>query len=79
MNEQIILNIKNHIDPKAEVLIDGSDCSLQVTVISEVFTDCNTIKRHRMINELFKEDILSGKLHALSIKTHTPAEYGNIK
>lgn len=75
MNEQIIQKIKDNIDAKAQVLVEGEDCSFQITVISEVFEGHTTIKKHRMINDLFKADILSGALHALSIKTYTPTEY----
>ena len=79
MNDQIIQNIKENIDAQAEVKIEGGDCSLQVTVISEKFVGLMTIKRHRMINDLFKQDILNGNLHALSIKTYTPEEYSSAK
>lgn len=75
MNEKIVQHIKKNIDPQAQVILEGNDCNLQVTVISNVFSAKSILTRHRMINDLFKADILSGQLHALSIKTYTPEEY----
>jgi BolA protein len=46
----------------------------RVTIVSEEFKGKPLIKRHRMINELLKEEFTQG-LHALQLVTKTPEEY----
>jgi len=56
----------------AQVETSGADCSFTIVVTSPEFEGKSPIQRHRMVNEIFKEKIASGELHALSIKTKTP-------
>lgn len=58
--------------PGSTVETSGTDCSFTVIVTSAEFEGKPPIQRHRMVNEIFKADIESGALHALSIKTKTP-------
>ena len=60
--------------PDAVVEATGADCSFEISVISDAFVGCNTLQRQKPILALFKEDIRSGALHALSIKARTPSE-----
>ena len=66
--EEVIEKIKSTI-PDAQVEINGEDCNLSVIVSSAEFAGKTPIQCHRMVNEAVKEDIMSGRLHALSIKT----------
>ena len=60
--------------PDANVKPEGADCNFSVTVISEAFAGLTPIQRQRPIMALFKDDITSGALHALSITAKAPSE-----
>lgn len=54
-------------------------CSLfvflfSVSIVSESFSGKPLIQRHRMVFDLFKEEMTTGGLHALNLFTKTPAE-----
>ena len=52
----------------------GSESHFKVTIVSSVFDKKMLVARHRMLNELLKEE-LDGPVHALSLHTHTPKEW----
>jgi BolA protein len=45
----------------------------RVTVVSRAFEGVGRVARHRMVNEALAEE-LSGRVHALALRTLTPAE-----
>ena len=53
----------------------GSESHFKVIAVSEQFQDQSLVFRHRMINELLADEI-AGPIHALSLHTMTPAEWG---
>lgn len=55
-------------------IVAGEGCNFEVYVISPSFEGVRTLDRQRGILDLFKADITSGKLHALSVKTKTPGD-----
>ncbi|MEJ2453486.1 MAG: BolA/IbaG family iron-sulfur metabolism protein [Candidatus Thiodiazotropha sp.] len=71
--EEIIQRVRS-LYPDAMVDVAGEDCSFEIHVISKAFAGQNTLQRQKPILGLFKEDIRSGALHALSIKAKTPSE-----
>ena len=73
--EDIVQRIQSEY-PDAVVETDGADCNFSVTIISQTFDGLNPIQRQRPVMALFKDDISSGALHALSITAKTPAESG---
>lgn len=52
----------------------NSESHFKVVAVSKDFEGKRLIARHRMINEVLKEE-LEGGIHALSLHTMTPAEY----
>ena len=60
--------------PDAVIDISGADCSFEVFVISEQLADKSSLQRQKSLLDLFKDELKSGKLHALSIRARTPAE-----
>jgi BolA protein len=58
----------------AQVFVSGEDCHLTLTIVSDAFLGKALLARHRLIQALFKEELASGNLHALSLVTRTPAE-----
>lgn len=59
----------------AQVIVDGEGCDLLITVISGEFADLTSVKKQQLVMATLKEPLTSGKLHALTIKTYTPAEW----
>jgi stress-induced morphogen len=60
---------------RAEVidLNGGTGDHFQATVVSERFDGLGRIDRHRLVYDIFGPDI-GGPIHALSLKTLTPAD-----
>ncbi|XP_053551920.1 bolA-like protein 1 [Bombina bombina] len=52
----------------------GSETHFKVIVVSDVFKGKSLIQRHRLVNELLKEE-LAGPVHALSIQAKTPQQW----
>ena len=52
----------------------GSESHFRVTVVSEKFNDSSLVRRHQMINEVLREELL-GSVHALSISAKTPEQW----
>jgi len=52
----------------------GGGDHFQVLVVSEAFQGLSSLKRHRLIMELFDHLIQTKEVHALSLKTLTPNE-----
>ncbi|KAM8920689.1 bolA-like protein 1 [Pelodytes ibericus] len=52
----------------------GSETHFKVLVVSETFSGKSLIQRHRLVNELLKEE-LAGPVHALSIQAKTPQQW----
>lgn len=59
----------------------GSSCDgghkLELIVVSPKFEGVPLLKRHRMVNDTLKEEMPS--IHALTMKTWTPAQYESKK
>ncbi len=47
----------------------------RLNIISEAFAGKTRLERHRLINEILKEE-LAGRIHALAISANTPEEAG---
>jgi stress-induced morphogen len=79
--DQIKQRIEN-LGPETWVNIQdltGTKDHWQATIVSPAFEGKLMIEQHRMIYQLFQKEIDSGELHALSLKTYTPAQYERVK
>ncbi|KAI4457844.1 bola transcription regulator [Holotrichia oblita] len=54
----------------------GSETHFKVLVVSNKFKDVTLIKRHRLVNDILKEELQNG-VHALSIMAKTPEQWEN--
>jgi len=52
----------------------GSETHFRVTLVGEIFEGVRLIQRHRMVNDLLKEQ-LAGPIHALAVHTYTRSEW----
>lgn len=74
MTEDDIRRRLSPLFPDAKLQINGEDCNFELQVVSEAFAGQRPLKRQQTILALFKDDLQSGALHALSVKAYTPAE-----
>ena len=61
------------IDLKVEAL-DANSGKFSVYVVSAAFDGKGLLQRHRAVNGLFKEEMASNAIHALTLNTKTPSE-----
>ncbi len=61
--------------PDATVIVGGEGCDLLITVVSDQFADLSQVKKQQLVLATLKEPLASGKLHAISVKAHSPAEW----
>ncbi|WP_110709831.1 BolA family protein [Salinicola sp. CR57] len=58
-----------------EFHIQGGGCNFQVIAVGDVFDGMSPVKRQQLIYGALSDEIASGALHAISIKTFTPAQW----
>ena len=58
----------------SEVVMEGDGCNCSAVIVSPAFDGLSLLQRQRLVLGLVKEEIRSGELHALSVKTFTPDE-----
>ena len=58
----------------SEVVMEGDGCNCSAVIVSQAFDGLSLLQRQRLVLGLVKEEIRSGELHALSVKTFTPEE-----
>lgn len=66
--------LENRLDG-CEFHIQGEGCNFQVIAVGEAFEGLSPVKRQQMIYGALTEEIASGALHAVSIKTYTPQQW----
>jgi len=74
MNDNEIVQRIASAYPGSIIDVAGEDCNFEVYVISDDFSSMNTLQRQKSILALFKEEITTGKLHALSVRAKTSQE-----
>ncbi len=58
-----------------EITVTGENGHFEVTAIGELFADKSMVAKQQLIYATVNEHITSGAIHALTIKTYTPAEW----
>jgi BolA protein len=53
---------------------EGAESHFKVIVVTDQFRGSRLVVRHRMVNELLRDELASG-LHALALHTWTPEEW----
>jgi len=61
--------------PGATVILGGEGCNSQVTVISPDFEGKSLLQQQRMVYASLGDKFSTGEIHALSIKSFTPAQW----
>ena len=55
--------------------LTGGGDHWQVIVVSAAFEGKGLIDQHRMVNDALKEPMADQRIHALSLKTYSPAQW----
>ncbi len=71
--EEVQAKLENGIED-SEVVMEGDGCNCSAVIVSSAFDGLSLLQRQRLVLGLVKEEIKSGELHALSVKTFTPDE-----
>ncbi|CBQ68367.1 conserved hypothetical protein [Sporisorium reilianum SRZ2] len=72
-SQQLETAIRQKVQNVVSDVSGGCGQAYDVVIVSDAFEGLNTLKRHRMVNELLKDEI--AQLHAFSQKTYTVAQY----
>ena len=59
---------------EAQDLTGGGD-HWQVIIVSAAFEGKGLLEQHRIVNEALKEPLADQRIHALALKTYSPAQW----
>lgn len=78
--EQLKAKIESMKPETKAVITDltGTQDHYAAVIVSTMFEGKSMIEQHRMIMEFLKAEIDSGEVHALTMKTYTPEQYGRL-
>ncbi len=60
---------------KCQVTVESDGHTYHFTVVGDVFEGLNAVKRQQYVYAALNEKIADGSVHAVSIKTYTPAQW----
>ncbi len=58
-----------------DVMDLGGGDHIRAIVVSEAFVGLPLIRQHKMVLDLFRSEIDSNEVHALTVKTMTPEQF----
>jgi acid stress-induced BolA-like protein IbaG/YrbA len=61
--------------PGCQVQVTGDGSHFEAVVIDPAFAGKSLLQKQRLVMDTVRDQIASGELHALSIKTYTPEEW----
>lgn len=61
--------------PGSEVTVTGDGRHFDARVVSDAFEGLSVIRQHRLVYEILGDRFDRDVVHALSIKTYTPAQW----
>lgn len=66
--------------PNSRVLADTlDDVHFSVIVIAPCFAEMGRLQQHRKVMNALKKELESAEIHAVGLKTYTPAAYAALK
>jgi acid stress-induced BolA-like protein IbaG/YrbA len=55
--------------------LTGGGDHWQVIIVSAAFEGKNLLEQHRIVNDALKEPLADQRIHALALKTYSPAQW----
>ena len=74
MNPEDIKTLLAAAFPDADIQVDGDGRHFNLVLVSNQFEGLRSIKRQQMVYAALNAEIASGALHAVNMRTLTPAE-----
>lgn len=65
----------SRLENAAEILVQGDGYKYEVTVVSEAFEGMSPVKKQQLVYAALNDEIADGSIHAVTIKTFTPAQW----
>jgi len=76
--EQIQALLQDKIEgSQVDVSVDGSH--VNVVVVSPVFEGLSPVKKQQLVYAVLSEQIASGVIHAVNMKTYTPEQWAKVQ
>jgi BolA protein len=72
--ERLVIRDESHLHAGHAGARTGGESHFRVTVVSALFEGQSLVARQRAVNAALKDE-LAGPVHALALKTLTPAEF----
>lgn len=69
---------KSLITTHVDIMDLGGGDHIRAIVVSSAFKGLPLIKQHKMVLDLFVNEINSNEVHALTVKTLTPEQFDNL-
>jgi acid stress-induced BolA-like protein IbaG/YrbA len=66
--------LQNHL-PECEFHVQGEGSNYDITAVGEVFNGLRPVKKQQLVYAALSEEIAAGDIHAVNIRTLTPAEW----
>jgi acid stress-induced BolA-like protein IbaG/YrbA len=61
--------------PGAAARVEGADAHFSAVVVADAFAGKTRVEQHRMVYALFRDEMANQTIHALALRTATPAEW----
>ena len=58
-----------------EVAVEGEGDHFDILVVGEVFAGLRAVQKQQLVYGVLNEHIANGSIHAVNIRTYTPAEW----
>ena len=58
-----------------EIEVTGEGSHFDILAIGELFADLRSVKKQQLVYAVLNEQIADGSIHAVNIRTFTPAEW----
>ncbi len=77
--DAIKARIEENLSPTHVQIIDlGGGDHIRAIVVSPKFSGLPLLKQHKLVLDLFQDEINSNEVHALTVKTLTPEQFDKL-
>ena len=66
--------LRDHL-ADCDIAVSGEGANYDITVIGDVFEGMRPVKKQQLVYAALSDQIADGSIHAVNIRTYTPAEW----
>ena len=74
-NEELQALLLSSLDGASHVVVTGDGYHYRAVIVSDVFLGKSKVARQQWVYAVLKQEITTGRLHALSMETWTKSEW----